>query len=61
MEATTTDAAQAGIDWATNGIGFVMNRYNADPSPKKKANNKTTGPSGELAEQPDESQTKRSE
>jgi PTH1 family peptidyl-tRNA hydrolase len=32
IEASTTDAARAAIDWATQGIGFVMNRYNADPA-----------------------------
>ena len=29
-------AARAAIEWSTQGIGFVMNRYNADPTSKKK-------------------------
>ena len=32
MEASIGDAAHAAIDWAAKGIGFAMNRYNADPA-----------------------------
>ncbi len=35
IEASTTKAAYAAIDWANQGIGFAMNRYNASPDPKK--------------------------
>jgi PTH1 family peptidyl-tRNA hydrolase len=31
IEAATTRAAQAAIDWATDGTTEAMNRYNADP------------------------------
>jgi PTH1 family peptidyl-tRNA hydrolase len=41
IETCTTDAAHAAIDWATKGIAFAMNRYNADPAPPKKTNKKT--------------------
>lgn len=35
IEASTTKAAYAAIDWASEGIGFAMNRYNATPKPNK--------------------------
>ena len=35
IEASTTKAAYAAVDWASEGIGFAMNRYNASPEPKK--------------------------
>ena len=52
IETSTTRAAYAVMDWASKGIGFAMNRYNADPSEKKQtdkkqATNKSTGSSTE--------------
>lgn len=41
IEESTTRAAHAAIDWVKEGIGFAMNRYNADSAPKP---NKTTAP-----------------
>jgi len=43
IEASTTAAAKAAIDWASQGVGFAMNRYNADPAakPKQSKTNKT--------------------
>ena len=38
MESSTTDAARAAIQWASEGIGLVMNRYNADPAANQKTN-----------------------
>lgn len=35
IEAAISLAAQAVLDWSTEGVGFVMNRYNADPSAGK--------------------------
>jgi PTH1 family peptidyl-tRNA hydrolase len=35
IESSTTDAAHAVIQWAAEGIGSAMNRYNADSSLKK--------------------------
>ncbi len=40
IEPAISLAAQAAIDWSTQGIGFVMNRYNADSSSEKKKNKK---------------------
>lgn len=45
MDQATEVAAQAAIQWANRGIGFVMNRYNADPSvqPESKPGSETDG------------------
>ncbi len=32
IESTTTRAAYAAIEWAANGVGAAMNKYNADPN-----------------------------
>lgn len=36
-------AVQAAVDWSTQGIGFAMNRYNADPSTEKKKDRSKAG------------------
>lgn len=49
VDSATDSAAQAALDWARNGIGYAMNRYNADPKasrpkssqPRKNSPNKT--------------------
>ena len=35
FDEATDVATQAALDWARHGIGFAMNRYNADSKPKK--------------------------
>ena len=40
MEFAISLAAKAAIDWSTQGIGFVMNCYNADPTLQKKSDKK---------------------
>ena len=42
FESATTKAAHAALDWACEGVGFTMNRYNADPAPKQKQTKKQT-------------------
>ncbi len=46
IEVSTTDAAHAVIDWAEKGIGFAMNRYNADPALEKKKGSQAKAVSG---------------
>ncbi len=46
IEATTTKAAYAAIDWADQGIGFAMNRYNASSDPKKTTKTKPDSDKG---------------
>ncbi|MAI72832.1 MAG: aminoacyl-tRNA hydrolase [Rhodopirellula sp.] len=36
FEQATTDAAHAALDWASGGVAYAMNRYNADPLAKQK-------------------------
>ena len=36
FELATTNAAYAALDWASGGVAFAMNRYNADPAGGKK-------------------------
>ena len=45
MDKLTSDAAQAAIDWANQGIGFAMNRYNADPATETKKASRLEKPS----------------
>jgi PTH1 family peptidyl-tRNA hydrolase len=61
IEASTTDAAHAAIDWATKGVGFVMNHYNADPSSKTTNDNKTTKSAAKPTDKPNPPQAKRPE
>lgn len=41
FELATSNAARAGLDWASAGIAFAMNRYNADPAGTKKKQKRT--------------------
>lgn len=36
FEQATTRAAHAALDWASGGVGYAMNRHNADPAAKRK-------------------------
>jgi PTH1 family peptidyl-tRNA hydrolase len=42
FESATTQAAHAALDWACEGVGFAMNRYNANPAAKEKQNPSST-------------------
>lgn len=43
IDKTIELAAQAAVDWSNQGIGYVMNRYNADPAPKRKSQQRIKG------------------
>ena len=51
IEEAISLAAQAVLDWSTEGIGFVMNRYNADPSAGKQER-KDSAKQGKAASRP---------
>lgn len=62
IESVTDRAAQAAIQWAREGTGFVMNRYNADPNAqtddqKSKSKSKTEKPKRSATEIADDKPT----
>lgn len=50
IELVISLAARAALDWSTQGIGFVMNRYNADSSPKDKKKNRNKARATEVTQ-----------